>query len=80
MKDSDPIGDSAPPGSFDQFMASLRDPENIAPVIPARWFAAVLHIDMQTLARLAHVHRNTTGRLAGFESVQKFLRVALRVV
>lgn len=46
--DPDAIRDSAPPGSFDQFMASLRDPETIAPVIPARRFAAVLHIDMQS--------------------------------
>lgn len=35
---------------------------------------------MQTLARLAHVHRNTIGRLSGSESVQKFLRDALRII
>ena len=35
---------------------------------------------MQTLARLAHVHHNTTSRLAGSESVQKFLREALRII
>ncbi|VWC77578.1 hypothetical protein BLA50215_00993 [Burkholderia lata] len=39
-----------------------------------------VHIDMQTLARLAHVHRNTMSRLAGSESVQKFLREALRII
>lgn len=35
---------------------------------------------MQTLARLAPVHRNTIGRLPGSESVQKFLRDALRII
>ncbi|KVL31016.1 hypothetical protein [Burkholderia sp. MSMB1835] len=63
-----------------QFMASLREPTSIAPIISARRFAVALHIDMQTLARLAHVHRNTVSRLAGSESVQKFLREALRTI
>ena len=35
---------------------------------------------MQTLARLANVHRNTIGRLSGSESAQKFLRDALRII
>ncbi|KAG8154981.1 antitoxin Xre-like helix-turn-helix domain-containing protein [Burkholderia catarinensis] len=61
-------------------MASLRDSESGAPIISARRFAAALHIDMQTLAQLAHVHRNTVSRLAGSESVQKYLRDALRVI
>ncbi|KVF69493.1 hypothetical protein WS75_26145 [Burkholderia sp. FL-7-2-10-S1-D7] len=65
---------------FAQFMASLREPTSIAPIISARRFAIALHIDMQTLARLAHVHRNTVSRLAGSESVQKFLRDALRII
>lgn len=77
---SDPARDSTPPLDFDQFMASLRDSENVAPIISAPRFAAALHIDMQTLARLAHVHRNTVSRLAGSESVQKYLRDALRVI
>lgn len=62
--------DSTPPSSFDQFIASLRDSENA--IVPARRFAAALHIDMQTLARLAHVHRNTESRLAGSESTQRY--------
>ncbi|AIV67284.1 hypothetical protein X887_4884 [Burkholderia pseudomallei MSHR4375] len=69
-----------PPLNFDQFMASMRDSESVAPVVSARRFAAALHIDMQTLARLAHVHRNTITRLPGAESVQKYLRDALRVI
>ena len=75
--ESDITGSSS---DFAQFMASLREPTSIGPIISARRFAAALHIDMQTLARLAHVHRNTVSRLAGSESVQKFLRDALRII
>ncbi|RQS26606.1 DUF2384 domain-containing protein [Burkholderia sp. Bp8992] len=71
---------STPPLDFDLFMASLRDSESVAPIVSARRFAAALHIDMQTLARLAHVHRNTVSRLAGSESVQKYLREAIRII
>lgn len=78
--ESDITHNSATPGNFAQFMASLREPESLGPIISARRFAAALHIDMQTLARLAHVHRNTISRLAGSESVQKFLREALRII
>ncbi|KUZ26827.1 DUF2384 domain-containing protein [Burkholderia territorii] len=78
--DPDLTCDSAPHGGFDQFMASLRDPASTAPIISARRFAAALHIDIQTLARLAHVHRNTINRLPGAESVQKYLREALRII
>jgi len=35
---------------------------------------------MQTLARLAHVHRNTVSHLTRSESIQKYLRAALRVI
>lgn len=71
---------ATPPLNFDQFMASMRDSESVAPIVSVRRFAAALHIDMQTLARLAHVHRNTITRLPGAESLQKYLRDALRVI
>lgn len=66
--------------SFDRFMLSLRDPDSDAPLISARRFAQALHIDLQTLAQQAHVHRNTISRLPESESVQTFLRQALRVI
>ncbi|KVT48316.1 hypothetical protein [Burkholderia ubonensis] len=78
--DPDVARDSTPPSGFDQFMASLRERDSDAPIVSARRFATALHIDMQTLARLAHVHRNTVSRLASSESVQKFLRDALRII
>ncbi|TCW82916.1 DUF2384 domain-containing protein [Burkholderia sp. SRS-46] len=78
--DPDVACDSTPPSGFDQFMASLRERDSDAPIVSARRFAAALHIDMLTLARLAHVHRNTVSRLAGSESVQKFVRDARRII
>ncbi|RQS68134.1 DUF2384 domain-containing protein [Burkholderia sp. Bp8963] len=73
--------DSTPTvASFEQFMSSLRDPDSPAPIVSARRFVDALHIDLQTLARQAHVHRNTISRMPGSESVQRFLRDALRVI
>ncbi|AOL05684.1 MULTISPECIES: DUF2384 domain-containing protein [Burkholderia] len=77
---STPTSAPPPPSSFDQFMLAVRDPDSDAPVISARRFAQVLHIDLQTLAQQAHVHRNTVSRLPESESVQAFLRQALRVI
>lgn len=72
--------DSTPLLDFDHFLASLKDSESAAPIVSARRFAAALHIDMRTLARLAHVYRNSISRLPGAESVQKYLQDALRVI
>jgi DNA-binding phage protein len=66
--------------SFEQFMNSLRDPAFAAPIVSARRFSDALHIDMQTLAKQAGVHRNTLSRTPASESVQRFLREALRVI
>ena len=67
-------------GSFDQFLASLRDPDSAGPVLSARRYGEALQIDLQTIAKLAHVHRNTVARAPQSESVQKFLRDAVRVI
>jgi hypothetical protein len=77
---SAPIADAKDSISFDQFMASLRDPDSAAPIVSARRFGEALHIDLQTLAQQAHVHRNTLSRQPASESVQRFLRQALRVI
>lgn len=39
-----------------------------------------MHIDLQTLAEQAHVHRNTISRAPASHGVQDFLREALRVI
>ena len=41
---------------------------------------AAMHIDLQTLAEQAHVHRNTISRAPSSRGVQEFLREALRVI
>lgn len=74
------VEDIAQGESFEQFMNSLRDPAFAAPIVSARRFSEALHIDMQTLAKQAGVHRNTLSRTPASESVQRFLREALRVI
>lgn len=69
-----------PGTSFEQFMMSLRDPDSNAPIVSARRYVDALHIDLQTLASQAHVHHNTISRMPSAESVQRFLREALRVI
>ncbi len=39
-----------------------------------------MSVDLQTLAAQAHVHRNTISRAPASESVQRFLREALRAI
>jgi len=43
-------------------------------------FSQAMHIDLQTLAEQAHVHRNTISRAPSSRGVQDFLREALRVI
>lgn len=74
------VEDIAQSASFEQFMSSLRDPAFAAPIVSARRFSDALHIDLQTLAKQAGVHRNTLSRMPASESVQRFLREALRVI
>ena len=65
---------------FQHFVESLREPGSPAPLLSPRRFSAALHIDLQTLAEQAHVHRNTLTRTPGSRDVQDFLREALRVI
>ena len=65
---------------FDGFLDFLHDQEAGASTLSPMRFGDVLRIDIQTLAALAHVHRNTISRAPASESVQKFLREALRVI
>jgi hypothetical protein len=65
---------------FDGFMAFLHDQEIGPFTLSPQRFGDVLSIDIQTLANQAHVHRNTISRAPASESVQRFLREALRVI
>jgi hypothetical protein len=66
--------------SYQQFVEFLREPELGGPLLSPKRFGEALHIDTQTLAEQAHVHRNTITRAPGSSSVQGFLREALRVI
>lgn len=66
--------------SYDQFIEDLRDPDVQGPLVSPRRFSDALHIDLQTLAEQAGVHRNTIARAPSSAMVQRFLRDALRVI
>lgn len=66
--------------SYDRFVEYLRDPDTPGPVLSPKRFSQALHIDLQTLAEQAHVHRNTIRRAPASVGVQRFLREALRVI
>lgn len=66
--------------NFDSFLNFLRDPEVSAVSLSPKRFSEALSLDIQTLATQAHVHRNTINRAPASESVQRFLREALRVI
>ncbi len=65
---------------FMSLMDYLRDDLSVSPTLSPKRFSQALHIDLQTLAGQAHVHRNTINRAPESESVQRFLREALRVL
>jgi hypothetical protein len=65
---------------FEGLIDFLRDQDAGASTLSPKRFGDVLSIDIQTLATQAHVHRNTISRAPASESVQKFIREALRVI
>jgi len=67
-------------GTYQHFIDYLKDPESSAPVLSPKRFSLALHIDLQTLAEQAHVHRNTITRAPGSRGVQDFLREAVRII
>jgi hypothetical protein len=70
----------APVLTYERFIEALRDPDVPGPVVSPRRFSEVMHIDLQTLAEQAGVHRNTIARAPTSSTVQRFLRDALRVI
>ena len=73
----------APPvlgGTYQHFVEFLKDTDTLAPVLSPKRFSQAMHIDLQTLAEQAHVHRNTISRAPSSRGVQDFLREALRVI
>ena len=66
--------------NFDGFLHYLRDAAVPSVSISPKRFGRVLNVDMQTLAAMAHVHRNTLSRAPEAESVQRYLRQTVQVV
>ena len=66
--------------TFQHFVEFLREADSSAPVLSPKRFSLAMHIDLQTLAEQARVHRNTITRAPGSRGVQDFLREALRVI
>ena len=66
--------------TYQHFIDFLKDPDTPAPVLSPKRFSLAMHIDLQTLAEQAHVHRNTISRAPASRGVQEFLREALRVI
>lgn len=75
------IHDARLPGAtFTHFIDFLKESDVPSPLLSPKRFSQALHIDLQTLAEQAHVHRNTISRAPGSRGVQEFLREALRVI
>ena len=67
-------------GTYQHFVEFLKDPDMPVPMLSPKRFSQAMHIDLQTLAGQAHVHRNTISRAPSSRGVQDFLREALRVI
>lgn len=65
---------------YDALMAYIGDPHIGATALSPIKFCEVLNVDPQTLADLAHVHRDTLTGGAASEDLQRFLRQALQVL
>jgi hypothetical protein len=74
------VAEPAVQQSYQGFVEYLREPDVGAPLLSPKRFSEVLHIDIQTLAEQAKVHRNTITRAPGSKGVQDYLREALRVI
>ncbi len=67
-------------GTFEHFVEFLREADTAALVISPERFSQAMHIDLETLAEQAHVHRSTISRAPASRGVQDFLREALRAI
>lgn len=66
--------------NFEDLLGFLRTSHTGASTLSPKRFSEALSIDIQILAKQAHVHRNTISRAPESESVQRFLRESLRVL
>lgn len=64
----------------DDFLNYLRGSDETSKSLSPERFSEVFHVDFQTLAAQAHVHRNTISRAPTSAGVQRYLREAVRVI
>ena len=64
--------------SFQAFLSELQEGDGL--YISPELYARKLALDKQRLAELAHVHRNTVGRMPKSPQLQKYLRESIRVL
>lgn len=67
-------------GTFEHFVEFLREADTSALVLSPKRFSQAMHIDLETLAEQAHVHRSTISLAPASRGIQEFLREALRVI
>ena len=63
---------------FQAFLSELQEGDGL--YISPELYAQKLALDKQRLAELAHVHRNTVGRMPKSPQLQKYLRESIRVL
>lgn len=80
MADSVTVGTPIYGHTYAQFVAFLREPGDASPVLSPKQYAAALKIEIQEIAKQAHVHRNTISRAPYSKAVQDYLRQTLRVI
>lgn len=61
-------------------MRYLHDADASPVSISPRRYSSVLRLELQDLAAQTHVHRSTISRAPDSETIQRFLREALRVL
>lgn len=66
--------------NFEGFMEFLRDQELGGIALSPKRFCEALNMDIQTLSKLAYIHRSTLTYAPKSESVQGFLRETLRMI
>ena len=66
--------------NFGKFFEFLQARGTSRPAISPERFALATSVDLKTLARNAHVHRNTISRAPESESIQNYLRESLRAI
>ncbi|MGC4062242.1 MAG: DUF2384 domain-containing protein [Aquabacterium sp.] len=66
--------------TYQQFVAYLQEPGEIAPVLSPKQYVAALKIDLQDLADQAHIHRSTIVHAPHSKAVQDYMRQMLRVI